>query len=52
MNSIHVRVLRVIYVPTNSLHLVVLLLLFDWVYYEALTSSTTYKNRDKWVVVS
>ena len=28
------------------------LLLFDWVYYEALVSNTTYKNRDKWVVVS
>ena len=28
-----------------------LLLLFDWVYYEALISNTTYKNRDKWVVV-
>ena len=27
------------------------LLLFDWVYYEALVSNTTYKNRDKWVVV-
>ena len=25
---------------------------FDWVYYEALISNTTYKNRDKWVVVS
>ena len=24
-----------------------LLLLFDWVYYEALNSNTTYKNRDK-----
>ena len=29
-----------------------LLLLFDWVYYEVLISNTTYKNRDKWAVVS